>query len=146
MQLTLYGNGGDVTLRMNPGELGTLHAKLMIQDARVNADFVATTEVACDLLVQSVDSLRSALETRGLTVDSISISGPEGQKTDHAGQDAQHTNSERGGAADPNASHSRSDGEQSRARTPNRHHAEAQSLWSLAPEVVSSANGLEWIV
>lgn len=156
MQLSLTGNGGDVTLRMNPGDLGTLYAKLTVQDARVNADFVATTEVARDLLNQSVDALRSALETRGLSVDQITISGPEGQSTVHSGQDAQNlAYHERGGAANTSThagtdSQSRSDGDGSRARTPNRQlvtaHAETPPLWSIASEATSTANGLEWIV
>ncbi|MFO0858801.1 MAG: flagellar hook-length control protein FliK [Phycisphaerales bacterium] len=154
MQLTLAGNGGDVSLKMTPGDLGTLHAKLSVQDARVNADFIATTEVARDLLVQSVDELRSALETRGLSVDQITISGPEGKST-FAGQDAQSfSNHDRGGAAntsaDAGSSQSRSDGDTSRARTPNRQlvaaHADSTPLWSVASEATSTANGLEWIV
>lgn len=147
MQLSLSENGGNVTLRMNPGDLGVLHAKLTVQDARVNADFIATTDVARDLLNQSVDTLRSALETRGLSVDSITISGPEGQSTVHSGQDA-HTSFD--GGASNFGSHSRSDGESDRARTPARQLAgalaETQSPWTVAAESTSTATGLEWIV
>lgn len=147
MQLSLSENGGYVTLRMNPGDLGVLHAKLTVQDARVNAHFIATTDVARDLLNQSVDTLRSALETRGLSVDSITISGPEGQSTVHTGQDAQ---SSFDGGASNFGSHSRSDGESDRARTPARQLAgalaETQSPWTIATESTSTARGLEWIV
>lgn len=73
LQMLVKEGGGEVVLKLRPGELGAVSARLTIQDARVEATFRAQTEVARDLLVKSVDDLRAALETRGLVVDRIDV-------------------------------------------------------------------------
>jgi hypothetical protein len=65
--------GGEVLLKLRPGDLGAVSARLTIQDARVEATFRAQNELARDLLIRSVDDLKAALETRGLIVDRIDV-------------------------------------------------------------------------
>lgn len=73
LQMLVKEGGGEVLLKLRPGELGAVSARLTIQDARVEATFRAKTELARDLLIKSVDDLRAALETRGLVVDRIDV-------------------------------------------------------------------------
>ncbi len=73
LQMLVKDGGGEVLLKLRPGELGAVSARLTIQDARVEATFRAQTEVARDLLVKSVDDLKAALEMRGLVVDRIDV-------------------------------------------------------------------------
>lgn len=73
----LRQNGGTVTIRLQPQELGDLKIRVQLQNGRVDARFEAATEHARDLLDQNLHSLRSALETRGLTVDRLDVMAAE---------------------------------------------------------------------
>jgi flagellar hook-length control protein FliK len=73
LQMLVKEGGGELLLKLRPGELGAVSARVTIQDARVEATFRARTEVARDLLIKSVDELKAALETRGLVVDRIDV-------------------------------------------------------------------------
>ena len=69
----LRQNGGTVTLRLKPEELGDLKVRLQLQDGRVDARFEVRTDRARELLDKSIGALRSALEAHGLTIDRLSI-------------------------------------------------------------------------
>ncbi|HYF14957.1 MAG TPA: flagellar hook-length control protein FliK [Phycisphaerales bacterium] len=76
MNLALKEGGGDATLRLAPDALGALKVELSVRDAHVRATFRATTDLARDLLVESMSILRDALEAQGLTVDEVVVEGP----------------------------------------------------------------------
>jgi flagellar hook-length control protein FliK len=109
----LRQGGGTVTLRLNPETLGSLKIQVSTQEAGIVAKLQASTEQARSLLTENVDMLRSAMESRGLSVDRIVIehaSGwtPSGSR-DHddaraggAGrQDVEHAPPWNGGGSDP---------------------------------------------
>lgn len=66
-------NGGAVTLRLTPPEMGTVRIQLQMQGANVSAQFHAETESARNLLTQQLHQLRSSLESAGLSVDKIGV-------------------------------------------------------------------------
>ena len=67
---------GAVTLRLNPANLGMMRVHLRMDSASgggVRARFEASSARARGLLAGSIDSLRSALEDRGLRVDEVTV-------------------------------------------------------------------------
>lgn len=74
----LRQGGGTVTLRLNPETLGSLKVQVSTQDAKIVAKFQASSDQARQLLTDNVESLRSAMESRGLNVDRIVIEHPPG--------------------------------------------------------------------
>lgn len=66
---------GTVTMRLAPGNLGPLKATVTVLGGSVVARLEPTTESARKLLDDSKDTLRTALEARGLHVDRIEVSG-----------------------------------------------------------------------
>lgn len=65
--------GGTVTLNLTPESLGQIKVKITVEDSKVSALIQTSTEQAKRLLETSGDSLRAAMESKGLTVDRISI-------------------------------------------------------------------------
>ena len=60
-------------MRLHPPELGELRVQMTLAQGRVSAEFSATTPSAHALLEQSLTSLRSALETHGLSVERLTV-------------------------------------------------------------------------
>lgn len=73
LQNALNQNGGTVTLRLTPADMGTVRIQLQIQAGSVNASFHTETESARNLLNQQFAQLRSALEGRGLSVERLTV-------------------------------------------------------------------------
>lgn len=69
----LRQNGGTVTLRLQPEALGDLKIRLSMVTGRVGATFEVGTDQARQLLGKAMDTLKSALEARGLTVDRLDV-------------------------------------------------------------------------
>lgn len=69
----LRQNGGTVTIRMQPEALGDLKIRMGLDGGKVVAAFEVETEQARQLLGSSMDTLRSALEARGLSVDRLDV-------------------------------------------------------------------------
>ncbi|MEM8739836.1 MAG: flagellar hook-length control protein FliK, partial [Planctomycetota bacterium] len=65
--------GGNVTLRLTPPDLGTVRIELNLQGTSVSARFHAETESARTLLTQQLTQLRSTLEAQGLQVDRLGV-------------------------------------------------------------------------
>lgn len=82
---------GDVTLRLTPKALGELRIELRVRDGAVDARLHPATHEARGLLERSVDTLRHALEARGLRVGRIEIEhapeGRDGSLEQHQDQD-----------------------------------------------------------
>ncbi len=66
-------NGGSLTMRLHPSSLGQLKIEMSIQGNNVSADITTTTEQAQQLLADSLAALRSALESKGLTVTQLNV-------------------------------------------------------------------------
>lgn len=76
LSAALRNGGGTVTIRLNPDALGALRVEVSREAAKVTATFTPQTPQARDLLMQHSESLRSALEARGLEVERIVIHPP----------------------------------------------------------------------
>ncbi|MGP1271914.1 MAG: flagellar hook-length control protein FliK [Phycisphaerales bacterium] len=87
----LRQGGGSLTLRLTPNDLGEVRVSLQLAGGRVSGTIEATTESARDLLQQQLDTLRSSLERRGVTVDRLDVrlqEGPESTSRGTSWQDA----------------------------------------------------------
>jgi flagellar hook-length control protein FliK len=73
---------GSVTLRLTPEALGDLRIRVNLSDARVQATFEVETDQARQLLDKSLADLRTALEARGLEIESLDVRVAE--RTGHA--------------------------------------------------------------
>ena len=85
-------NGGAVTLRLSPAQLGLVRIQVQIDQGTVVAQLLAEQDSARSLLQQQLGQLRQALETHGLTVDKIDVQslpqdtnklGQEGDRSHH---------------------------------------------------------------
>jgi flagellar hook-length control protein FliK len=93
----LRQNGGSVTIRLQPEALGDLKIKMSLDSGKVGASFEVQTDQARQLLGKSMDTLKSALEARGLEVGRLDVQvADHGHATDIAV--GQHAG---GASADP---------------------------------------------
>jgi flagellar hook-length control protein FliK len=69
----LRQGGGSVVMKLSPGTLGEVRVRLDLEGGRVLADFRVGSEEARRLLMDSLGSLRTALEARGLEVQGLSV-------------------------------------------------------------------------
>jgi flagellar hook-length control protein FliK len=65
--------GGSVTLRLSPESLGNLKIEMSLDRGMVTVDLRAATPEAHELLSQSLGTLRSSLEARGLNVERLNV-------------------------------------------------------------------------
>ncbi|MEM9347910.1 MAG: flagellar hook-length control protein FliK [Planctomycetota bacterium] len=65
--------GGAVTLRLTPPEMGTVRIQMQITGTNVSASFHAESTSAQTLLTTQLAQLRSALESKGMSVDRLSV-------------------------------------------------------------------------
>jgi hypothetical protein len=80
---------GDVTLKLRPETLGELRVRVSVRGSSVDASIRASTIEAHRLLEQSVESLRAALQSRGLQVGRIELE-PIAQDPRHDAGTAHH--------------------------------------------------------
>lgn len=73
MAAVLSRGGGTVTLRLSPQALGAVRVRVEVHDGQVRAMFDVATDSARRLLIEGVESLKGALESRGLTVDRLEV-------------------------------------------------------------------------
>lgn len=65
--------GGAVTLRLTPPEMGTVRIQMQISGTSVSASFHAESSSAQTLLTNQLAQLRSSLESKGMSVDRLSV-------------------------------------------------------------------------
>ena len=69
----------EVRLELNLGRLGSLHVELARgEDGHLRASFEATSEPAAELVRTRVEELRGALDVRGISLNEVTVRGPEG--------------------------------------------------------------------
>ena len=117
MSQALRSQGGAVTLRLTPPELGTVRVHLEMQGTTVSARLHAETDAGQSLLSRQLTQLRQGLESQGLTVERLSVgsltsdgSGNASNSREESGRDGmpdgrsrgQHhgSNGQRGGSQD----------------------------------------------
>lgn len=79
-------NGGSLTLHLQPEALGDMTIRMDLQPGKVAAAFEVESDQARKLLDGNLTALRSALEAKGLSVDSLTVQvserpAPEAQPT-----------------------------------------------------------------
>lgn len=72
----LKAGGGELTMRLNPEQLGALRIQVRIGSGVVGVRVEAETEQARELLSRDSATLRAALEARGLEVEFLTIEKP----------------------------------------------------------------------
>lgn len=103
--------GGSLTMRLEPESLGALRIQMSLSQGRVAVQFHAETAQARGLLSQHMETLRSAMETQGLKLESVqihSLSRPSaggGHETGH--QQHQSASGEQGSRQDAAGQQSR---------------------------------------
>ena len=127
----LRQGGGTVTLHLKPEQLGDLKIRLQFHKGAVDARFEAHTDEARALLDRSIDSLRAALEAKGLDVERLSVLLAE-RKEQHEAQDAPPRD-----AGDRHGGHGRGPANRHAARTP--HDAESTEVLHL-PAALTELN------
>ena len=113
--------GGSLTIRLSPESLGQVRVDLEMSQGRVTASLHASTERAQEAMVKNIAMLRSSLESKGLSVDRLTVqlapaSASGGQQTsnDQTGQD--------GGRHQSQSDRDASDGQSRGSRDGERRH------------------------
>ncbi len=73
IQAAVQQNGGSVTLRVSPPDLGMVRVQMHIESGMVRAEIVAQHESVSSLLSRELGQLKNALEGQGLVVDRLSV-------------------------------------------------------------------------
>ncbi len=87
----LRQSGGTLSLKLDPVDLGTVKVSLALSQGRVEGSIEASSERARGLLHEHLDTLKSSLEQRGITVDRLEVrlaGATESERQFAAGQDA----------------------------------------------------------
>lgn len=117
--------GGSITLRLEPEHLGSLRVRVEVKGHKVTAGIEAGTESARRLLEEGRESLRAALEARGLQVERVEVRLNE-HLSDGVRDDADWEGSHGGGGEDAAGSWTSRDGEDRRGGTTRRDHQEGR--------------------
>jgi flagellar hook-length control protein FliK len=80
--------GGAMNMRLTPPELGQLRVQMTIARGVVTAQFQPATAEAQAILDRSLATLRTALESHGLTVERLSVHSVQQQPGGQAARDA----------------------------------------------------------
>jgi flagellar hook-length control protein FliK len=67
------GNG-QMSIRLNPGELGELKIQVRMEDNRLRVEVQADNRAVKDLLMSNLDSLKEALSGKNFTMDGFDVS------------------------------------------------------------------------
>jgi flagellar hook-length control protein FliK len=70
----LLPDGGKMTLRLDPPELGAMNVRVEIRDGVINASFEASNDQTAKLLSHSLGDLKNALEAQGVSVEKLHVS------------------------------------------------------------------------
>jgi flagellar hook-length control protein FliK len=92
----LLPNGGTMTLRLDPPELGALQVSVHMRDGVMTAAFETSNDQATRLVSHSLSQLKSALESAGMSVEKLHVqqsprqeSGDGGERQSNQKQDQQ---------------------------------------------------------
>ncbi len=76
LQSALQQNGGSVTLRLHPPELGFVRIEMQVSNGTVSATLQSEQPQVRELLHQQLAQLRHGLESHGLNVERLQVQGP----------------------------------------------------------------------
>jgi len=73
--VTHDGKGnGEISIRLNPGELGELKIQVRMEDNRLRVEVQADNRMVKDLLMSNLDSLKEALSGKNFTMEGFDVS------------------------------------------------------------------------
>ena len=73
--VTHDGKGnGQMSIRLNPGELGELKIQVRMEDNRLRVEVQADNRMVKDLLMSNLDSLKDSLTSKNLTMEGFDVS------------------------------------------------------------------------
>ena len=96
----LQPNGGTMQIRLDPPELGALLVSVHMRDGVMTASFETSNESATRMLSHSLNQLKSALESAGMSVEKLHVqqstkqdpNSSDSEKRQSANEDQQHEN------------------------------------------------------
>ncbi len=91
-QYLIKKGGGEVKVEMSPGDMGTIHLKVLIQDGKVNLHMSTETPEAKQSIESSLAELKNSLAAHKLSVENVKIDVVASTSTDTATQN--QTNSQ----------------------------------------------------
>lgn len=89
--------GGKLTLRLNPRALGAVRIDVVVSKGVARATLDAQTPAARDLLQSELDTLRAALERRGVVVEHLEVISRSEENEPSLLGDAMHKGQDSGG-------------------------------------------------
>lgn len=98
----LRQQGGTLSMKLDPAELGTVRVSLRVSQGHVDGTIEAANESARGLLENHLDTLKSSLERRGITVDRLEVrlaGAAESERQFAARQDAEGGQDRQGAGA-----------------------------------------------
>lgn len=96
----LLPNGGTMTMRLDPPEMGALQVAVVLKDGLASVTFRAENPEAVRLLSQTMAQLRETLSAAGLTVDRMQVQ--QGSRQEGTGTSGERgTHGDRGGQGQP---------------------------------------------
>jgi flagellar hook-length control protein FliK len=85
------GNGnGQITLKLNPRELGDLQIHLRMQDSKVSVEITAQNPVVRDALVQNLDQLKETLSRQNIAMERFDVMNGNGQSSNQSFREGRH--------------------------------------------------------
>lgn len=90
----LLPEGGTMTLRLDPPELGAMNVRVEVRDGVINASFEASNDQTARLLSHSLGDLKTALEAQGVSVEKLHVS--QAPKDQSSSQNQSRQDSDRG--------------------------------------------------
>jgi flagellar hook-length control protein FliK len=137
--------GGVLNMRLQPPELGQLRVQMKIARRVVSAQFQPASAEVQAILDRSLATLRSALESHGLTVERLSVHGVQqqagGQAARDAGDDQNHHQQRNHHDAGEGQSRGRRDGQGE--TTPHRFSMQTDHEFEMPEPVAVSAGADE---
>jgi hypothetical protein len=85
------GNGnGQITLKLNPRELGDLQIHLRMQDSKVSVEITAQNPVVREALVQNLDQLKETLSRQNIAMERFDVMNGNGQSSNQSFREGRH--------------------------------------------------------
>lgn len=97
----LLPNGGSMQLRLDPPELGAVHITVHMRDGVMTAAFETSNDHATTLLSHSLNNLKTALETQGVSVEKLQVR--QTARQEQPSQNGSDDSARQGSGQDPGA-------------------------------------------
>jgi flagellar hook-length control protein FliK len=93
-QYLIKKGGGEVKVEMTPGDMGTVHLKVMLKDGKVNLEMSAQTSEAKNTIESSLAELKNSLAAHKLSVENVKVDVVSSASADTATQNQTQSNNQ----------------------------------------------------